>query len=167
MYEGKLQNELMDLAESQILRNLGMLLGPEVIARIFVSDMEAAGAVLSPHSLTAAVTVAKGIQNEFDPAGHSQLVEDLVDVIPYGMFLYLELLGNFAVLQSVGDEVNHFFLRRVKSGIPSRLFRWIPRGHEEIFDEPNVRVLAEKLSACLRKAGHLQTPAYNAVVKGD
>jgi thioesterase domain-containing protein len=38
----------------------------------------------------------------------------------------------------------------------------IPGVHEEIFREPNVRVLAEKLSACLRNARETQPPAYGA-----
>ncbi len=65
--------------------------------------------ILNRRSLRALVTLAKGIQDEFDPAGHSQLLEDSVDVVPYGMFLDLELLSNFAILQAVGDEMNHFF----------------------------------------------------------
>ena len=43
----------------------------------------------------------------------------------------------------------------------------IPGIHEEIFREPNVRVLAEKLSACLRNARQAETPAYPVIVNGD
>ena len=60
--------------------------------------------------LGAIVTLAEGIQDELDPAGYTQLLEDPVDVVPDGMFLYVQLLTNFTVLQSVGDEMNHFFL---------------------------------------------------------
>jgi len=54
--------------------------------------------------------LAKSIQDEFDPAGNSQFVKDPVDVVSYGMFFHLEFLGDFAVLQAIGDEMNHFFL---------------------------------------------------------
>jgi thioesterase domain-containing protein len=43
----------------------------------------------------------------------------------------------------------------------------IPGVHEEIFDEPNVRVLAEKLSACLQTASQMEAAAYHALVDGD
>jgi hypothetical protein len=65
---------------------------------------------LNRRSLTVIVTLAKSIQDEFNAAGNSQFLEDPVDIVPYRMFLYLELLGNFAVLQAVGDEMNHIFL---------------------------------------------------------
>jgi thioesterase domain-containing protein len=43
----------------------------------------------------------------------------------------------------------------------------IPGVHEEIFREPNVRVFAEKLGACLRNARQAKTPAFDAVMHGD
>jgi thioesterase domain-containing protein len=43
----------------------------------------------------------------------------------------------------------------------------IPGVHEEIFREPNVRVFAEKLSACLRNAKRAETPAPAAIIDGD
>lgn len=43
----------------------------------------------------------------------------------------------------------------------------LPGVHEEIFREPNVRVLAAKLSACLQNARQSQTPAYHAILNGD
>ena len=43
----------------------------------------------------------------------------------------------------------------------------IPGVHEEIFREPNVRVLAQKLSACLQNAQQAETPAYDSVSVGD
>lgn len=43
----------------------------------------------------------------------------------------------------------------------------IPGGHEEVFREPNVRVLAEKLSACLRNARQVETPVCGATAGGD
>ena len=61
-------------------------------------------------SLIATIPVTKHVKNKFDSAGHSQLLENSVDVVPYRVFLYFELLSNFAVLQAVGDEANHIFL---------------------------------------------------------
>ncbi len=43
----------------------------------------------------------------------------------------------------------------------------IPGIHEEIFREPNVRVLAEKLSACLQNARRSETHDYRAIMNGD
>jgi thioesterase domain-containing protein len=43
----------------------------------------------------------------------------------------------------------------------------IPGIHEEIFREPNVRVLAEKLSACLQNARRPEAPAYDAMTNSD
>jgi thioesterase domain-containing protein len=43
----------------------------------------------------------------------------------------------------------------------------IPGIHEEIFREPNVRVLAEKLSACLHNARPAEIPACDAIMAGD
>lgn len=36
--------------------------------------------------------------------------------------------------------------------------------HEEIFHDPNVRVLAEKLRACLRNASQEETPARREIM---
>jgi hypothetical protein len=62
--------------------------------------------------LLAAIPVAECIKEELDSAGDSQLVEDSVDIVPDGMFLNLEPLSDFAVLQAVGDEADHIFLAR-------------------------------------------------------
>lgn len=64
---------------------------------------------------------------------------------------------------SAGDP--YFGWRELLAG-PSEIHE-IPGGHEEIFSEPNVRVLAEKLSACLRKARRLETPGYDAFMNDD
>src|ERR1700722_2689759 len=60
--------------------------------------------------LHAAVTLAEGVQNKLDPAGNSQLFEDAINVVSYGMLLDLELLSNFTVLQAVGDQTHDLFL---------------------------------------------------------
>jgi hypothetical protein len=67
-------------------------------------------------SLNATVTLTKCIQDEFHAAGYSQLLKDPVDVVPYGMFLYFELLSNFTVLQAVRDEMDDFFLAMGQQG---------------------------------------------------
>lgn len=56
------------------------------------------------------VTLAEGIENELDSAGDPQLFENAIDVIPDGVFLDLQLLSDFAVFQTVGDQANHLFL---------------------------------------------------------
>ena len=63
----------------------------------------------------------KHIKDKLDAAGDSQLLEDSVDVIPDGMFLYFESLSDFAVLQAVGDEANHIFLATRQQGHSSEL----------------------------------------------
>jgi len=73
----------------------------------------------SNRRLIATIPVTKHIhtyKDKFDPAGYSQLLENSVDVIPYGMFLYFELLSDFAVLQAVGDEANHISLATRRPG---------------------------------------------------
>ena len=46
-------------------------------------------------SLIFMVTLAKGVKNEFDPAGNSQLFEDPIEIIPYRMLLNFEILELF------------------------------------------------------------------------
>ena len=65
---------------------------------------------MSNDLLAAAVPVTKHIKDELHAAGDSQLLEDSVDVVPDRMFLYLELLSDFAVLEAVGDEADYIFL---------------------------------------------------------
>jgi hypothetical protein len=60
--------------------------------------------------------VTKHIKDELDSAGDSQLLEDSVDVVPDGMFLDLQSLSDFAVLQAVGDEADHIFLAAGQQG---------------------------------------------------
>jgi hypothetical protein len=54
--------------------------------------------------------VTKYIENKFNSAGDSYLLEDSIDVVPDGMFLNLKPLSDFAVLQAVGDEADHILL---------------------------------------------------------
>jgi hypothetical protein len=68
------------------------------------------------HFLIFVVALAKSIQDEFHAAGYSQLLKDSADVVPDGMFLYFEDLGNFAVLQAVRYKMNHFFLAMGQQG---------------------------------------------------
>src|SRR5580692_8105733 len=49
-------------------------------------------------------SMAEHIEDKLDPAGHSQFLENSVDVVPDGVFLDFKLLGDFAILQPVGDE---------------------------------------------------------------
>ena len=56
---------------------------------------------------------------------------------------------------SAGDP--YFGWRELLNG-PSEIHE-VPGIHDEVFHEPNVRVLAEKLSDCLRNAGREETPA--------
>jgi len=52
--------------------------------------------------------MAEHIEDKLDSTGHSQFLENSVDVVTDGVFFDFKLLGDFAVLQSVGDEMNHF-----------------------------------------------------------
>ena len=40
----------------------------------------------------------------------------------------------------------------------------LPGSHEKIFLEPNVRVLAAKLRACLKSTSQVETPVYDLTV---
>jgi hypothetical protein len=66
--------------------------------------------------LIATIPVTKHVEDKFDPAGDSQLLEDSVDVVPDGMFLYSKPLSDFAVLQAVGDEADHIFFAARQQG---------------------------------------------------
>jgi hypothetical protein len=59
--------------------------------------------------LLATIPVAEFIENQLDPGRHSQFFEDPTEVVPYRMFLNFKPFSDFAVLQAVGDEMNHFF----------------------------------------------------------
>jgi len=85
--------------------------------RFFLSGGVTIGSALPiRRGLSAIVTLAKSIKDEPDPAGYTQLLEDPVDVVPDGMFLHIKLLSNFAVLQSVGDEMDHIFFATRQQG---------------------------------------------------
>ena len=60
--------------------------------------------------------MAEDIKDQLDPAGNPQLLENSVDVVPDGMFLHLEPLRDFAVLQAVGDEADYIFLATGQQG---------------------------------------------------
>jgi hypothetical protein len=61
------------------------------------------GNLVSRHPLAAAIAMTKHIKDELDAAGDSQLLEDSVNVVSDRMFLHLQPLSDFAVLQAVGD----------------------------------------------------------------
>jgi hypothetical protein len=54
--------------------------------------------------------MAERVENQLDPGRHSEFFEDPIEVVPHRMFLNLKPLSDFAVLQAVGDEMDHFFL---------------------------------------------------------
>jgi hypothetical protein len=60
--------------------------------------------------LIATIPMAEGVENQFNAGRHSKLFEDPIEIVPYRMFLNFKPLSNFAVLQAVGDEMDHFFL---------------------------------------------------------
>lgn len=91
--------------------------------------------------------LAESIENESNPSGNSQFLENSIKVVPYGMFLYVEIL---------------FVWRELLNG-PSEIHE-VPGIHDEVFHEPNVRVLAKKLSECLRNASREETPALHEVM---
>jgi len=85
--------------------------------RFFLSGGVTIGSALPiRRGLSAIVTLAESIQDELDPAGYTQLLEDPVDVVPNGMFLYVKLLSDFTVLQSVGDEMDRIFFATRQQG---------------------------------------------------
>ena len=69
-----------------------------------------------PPSTSALIPVAEGIKDELDSSGNSQLFEDPVDVVPDGMLLHFEPVGDFAVLQAISDEANHVFFPARQQG---------------------------------------------------
>jgi hypothetical protein len=54
--------------------------------------------------------MAERIQNQLNSVRHAKFFEDPIEVVPYRMLLNFKPLSDFAVLQAVGDEVDHFFL---------------------------------------------------------
>ena len=62
------------------------------------------------YPLLATIPVAESVENQFDPCRHPKFFEDPIKVVPHRMFLNFKPLSDFAVLQAVGDEMDHFFL---------------------------------------------------------
>ena len=59
--------------------------------------------------LLATIPVVECIKNQLDSGRHSKFFEDSIEIIPYRMLLNFKPFSDFAVLQAVGDEMNHFF----------------------------------------------------------
>ena len=55
-------------------------------------------------SLIVLIPLVERIQNQFDAARDSQLIEDPVQVVSDGMLGILQSLGNFAVLHAIGNS---------------------------------------------------------------
>ena len=49
-----------------------------------------------------------GIQGQFEAIGNTQLIEDIVEMVFYGLFADKELLADFSVAESLGDELHDF-----------------------------------------------------------
>jgi hypothetical protein len=97
--------------------------------------------------LFAGVALAESIENEFNPAGDSQFLEDSINVIPYGMLLYVQIQAGSRELLNGPSEIHE-----------------VPGIHDEVFHEPNVRALAKKVSDCLRNASREETPTRHEVM---
>ena len=51
-----------------------------------------------------------GVEHEFHPRRNSQLVENAKEIFFYGMLAELELGGDFAIAQALGDQCDDLFL---------------------------------------------------------
>ena len=49
-----------------------------------------------------------GIEGQFEAIGNAELVEDIVKVVFYGLLADKELLADFPVAESLGDELHDF-----------------------------------------------------------
>ena len=50
-----------------------------------------------------------GVEGEFEAVGNAEFVENIVQVILYGLFADEELFADFAVAEALGDQLNDFF----------------------------------------------------------
>jgi hypothetical protein len=57
----------------------------------------------------APVILGQGVEYEFDPRGDSQFLENLEQIILYGVLAELQLLRDLAVRQAVGYQGDNFF----------------------------------------------------------
>ena len=54
--------------------------------------------------------MGQGVEHEFDPRGDSKFLENLEQIILYGVLAELQLLRDLAVRQAVGYQGDNFFL---------------------------------------------------------
>lgn len=53
--------------------------------------------------------VMDGVEREFEAVGNSELVEDIVQVILYGLFADKKLFTYFTISKTLRDELHDFF----------------------------------------------------------
>ena len=53
--------------------------------------------------------VVDGVESEFEAIGNAKLVEDIVQVIFYGLLADEKFFADFLVAEALGDELNDFF----------------------------------------------------------
>jgi hypothetical protein len=53
--------------------------------------------------------VVNGVESEFESIGDAKLVEDIVQVILYGLLADEKFFADFLVAEALGDELNDFF----------------------------------------------------------
>ena len=53
--------------------------------------------------------VVDGVESEFEAIGNAKLVENIVQVIFYGLLADEKFFADFLVAETLGDELNDFF----------------------------------------------------------
>jgi hypothetical protein len=54
-------------------------------------------------------TMVDGVEREFEAVGDAEFVEDVVEMVFYGLFGDEKFFANFLVAETLGDELNDFF----------------------------------------------------------
>jgi hypothetical protein len=101
------------------------------VSSYFLSRLE----IIAPKTsnsrrLPAVIPTAVRIENQLDSGRHSKFLENPREVIAYRMLFNFELLSDFAVLQTVGDEANHLFLATRQQGHSAGIIKveWLNLG---------------------------------------
>ena len=68
--------------------------------------------------------MAESVADQLHSVRYSEFFKYPIEVVPYRMLLNFKPLSDFAVLQAVGDEMDHFFLAGFRSSnFVSRIYR--------------------------------------------
>src|SRR6185437_8154677 len=81
------------------------------------------------------LTMAEGVENQFDAAGDAELVENAEEVILNRMLAEVELLGDFAVGEALSDAGDHLLLALAEQalalGVDNVKWRHLAQGFQD------------------------------------